>query len=180
MFTLNEWDAFCATLSNSPCKCILPRDFSVRKARCRPTVVVKHDVEADMGKALEVARIERRHGISAVFYVHSFFLREIRASRQLMEITRLGHEVGYHYDVLDSNEGDMDAASREFVEAVTRFSELGIDIRSSCPHGNPLKSFQPRWGRKGHMGHKIKPSPKHPRRATQGICSIQVLRPVFG
>jgi hypothetical protein len=51
----------------------------------------------------------------------------------------LGHEIGYHYDVLDENNGNLDAAVSQFKEHINFFSDNGFQIRTICPHGNPLK-----------------------------------------
>jgi len=56
----------------------------------------------------------------------------------LKEISDLGHEVSYHYDVLDSNHGNMDAAIKEFSNTVTEFKKVGFEIATICPHGNPI------------------------------------------
>ena len=71
--------------------------------------------------------------------MHSFFLRNPKSVDILKEIASLGHEVGYHYDVLDNNDGDKNNAIQEFREALSRFSDNGFTIKTVCPHGNPLK-----------------------------------------
>ena len=105
----------------------------------KPFVIIKHDVEDKLEKALKVSKIENSLGITATYYVHSFFLRSLKNVAILKEIVSLGHEVGYHYDVLDNNDGDKKKAVSEFGDALSCFSDNGLAISTVCPHGNPLK-----------------------------------------
>lgn len=56
----------------------------------------------------------------------------------LKQIQKLGHEVSYHYDVMDSNHGNIDAAIKEFLGNVKRFEEHGFPVVTVCQHGNPV------------------------------------------
>lgn len=102
-------------------------------------IIIKHDVEDKPEKALRLSKIEHSLGIKATYYVHSFFLKSPRSVAILKEIASLGHEIGYHYDVMDNNEGDKDKAKLEFEEALNDFKKNSLPIITVCPHGNPLK-----------------------------------------
>jgi hypothetical protein len=65
--------------------------------------LLRHDVDADVGRAAELARIESERGIRATYF---FMLRSPlynllgRANQRLaQEILELGHWLGLHYDV---------------------------------------------------------------------------------
>jgi hypothetical protein len=105
----------------------------------KPFIIIKHDVEDKPEKALKISKIEHSFGITSTYYVHSFFLRNPKNVSILREIISLGHEVGYHYDVLDNNNGDKNNATQEFREALSCFADNGFTIKTVCPHGNPLK-----------------------------------------
>ena len=102
-------------------------------------LIIKHDVEDKPEKALALSKIEHRFGIKATYYVHSFFLKNPKSLAILKEIVKLGHEVGYHYDVLDNNNGNKEKATEEFRQALKDFADQGLSIKTICPHGNPLK-----------------------------------------
>ncbi|MFA5250987.1 MAG: hypothetical protein WC454_00155 [Phycisphaerae bacterium] len=102
-------------------------------------IIIKHDVEDKPEKALKISKIEHGFGITSTYYVHSFFLRDPKSVAILKEIISLGHEIGYHYDVLDSNDGNKNSAIREFEKVLSDFADNGLPIRTVCPHGNPLK-----------------------------------------
>jgi hypothetical protein len=50
----------------------------------------------------------------------------------------MGHEIAYHYDVLDASRGDYQLALAQFEQHVDFFREQGFEIKTVCPHGNPL------------------------------------------
>ena len=102
-------------------------------------VIIKHDVEDKPAKAFKLSKIEHSFGITATYYVHSFFLRNPKHAAVLREIVSLGHEIGYHYDVLDNNDGDKNKAIKEFRKALSCFADKGFAVKTVCPHGNPLK-----------------------------------------
>lgn len=140
MPTYKEYTAFCQEICNSGVAL-----YSVCRA-CenigdldKPFVIIKHDVEDKPEKALKLSKIEHSLGIKATYYVHSFFLRNPEHVAVLREIAGLGHEVGYHYDVLDNNDGDKEKAIQEFREALSCFEDNGFTVKTVCPHGNPLK-----------------------------------------
>lgn len=133
--THNEWDRFCSSVDAAKCVTIseLP-DIAGDK----DWIAIKHDVETNLERALMIARIEAGHRIRATFFVQSYLLKG--NEKYLREIADLGHEVTYHYDVLDSNNGDFDLAVREFTRTVAEFERLGFLVSSVCPHGNPMMS----------------------------------------
>ena len=140
MPTYKEYVDFCRQICNTGVSL-----YTVEKA-CKnigdlnkPFIIIKHDVESKPEKALKISKIEHSFGIKATYYVHSFFLRNPKNIAILKEIISLGHEVGYHYDVLDSNDGDKNNATKEFRESLSFFAENGFTIKTVCPHGNPLK-----------------------------------------
>jgi len=99
-------------------------------------IAVKHDVETNVSKALELARIEAKYGINATYYVQSYLLDE---NYELLQIIQsLGHEVTYHYDVLDANAGNMEKAIVDFDKNIAKFKQYGFNVKTVCPHGNPV------------------------------------------
>ena len=103
---------------------------------CSGDVVIKHDVELLSKSSLDLAKIEHDFGIRSIFfYQFDVFIKDVE---MVKEISRLGHEIGYHYDVLDNNKGDFSAAALEFEENLRVFSDNGFDIKWICPHGNPI------------------------------------------
>ena len=71
-----------------------------RKEKCLPErlAILRHDVDGNISNALKMARVENRTGVFATYYFRMkprLFKPEI-----ISKISELGHEVGYHYEVL--------------------------------------------------------------------------------
>ena len=142
MTTYREYRSFCQEISRTGISRYTVEEAcrSVDALNDQQFVVIKHDVECAPQRALEMSHIEHAFGIKATYYVHSHFLRDSGSVAMFREIRNLGHEIGYHFDVLDSTDGDTTRAVLAFTEALSRFAENGFNVRTVCPHGNPLKS----------------------------------------
>lgn len=131
-FTYNNWDRFCEAISAY--NTILGKDIPLNSESS--WLVIKHDVETNPKKALELARIESKYGLRCTYYVQGDLVERYAAT--LQTIAKLGHEVTYHYDVLDANSGNMQEALKEFNMYLNSFKRLGLQVKSICPHGNPM------------------------------------------
>ena len=103
-------------------------------------IFIKHDVESKVCLALKTAEIEHELGHSATYYFQGSLLLQHQVADMVKHIATLGHEVAYHYDVLDACNGDFNAAFKEF----DRYKSIlevacGRQITTVCPHGNPTK-----------------------------------------
>ena len=111
----------------------------IEKAPAPGTLYLKHDVEARIDHAVRMAEIEHQEGHQATYYFQADLIYESNAEGHLRAIKSFGHEIAYHYDVLDAHDGDYASAIREFDENLAMFSSYGCDITTVCPHGNPTK-----------------------------------------
>lgn len=132
-FVQSEWNQFCSSIDSS--KCFTVSELPYLSSSCR-WIAIKHDVETNVKRAHDIALIEAKYGIRSTFFVQADLLD--KNLPQLLAISDLGHEVTYHYDVMDANNGDIQKATNEFLEIVTKFEKAGFAVNSVCPHGNPL------------------------------------------
>ncbi|AIT10013.1 hypothetical protein LO80_08540 [Candidatus Francisella endociliophora] len=132
MFIYSYWRELCKTISLN-CKTIHARD--ILNTSDDKWVLVKHDVETNVFKALELAKIEKEYGIKATYYVQADLVEPNHEC--LQEIQKLGHEIAYHYDVMDANKGSFHLAKLDFCNNLETFRKYGFDIKTVCPHGNP-------------------------------------------
>lgn len=136
MYTLKQWDSVCCQLSKNHNNFI--KAESLHENDMEMFTLLKHDVECKSYNALEVARVEAKYGIVSTFFIHSYFLYNESDIENFKDILALGHEIGYHYDVLDLNGGDWNLAKKQFQDDILLFKEkLNVNVRSICPHGNP-------------------------------------------
>ena len=139
MLTYQNWDKFCSKILNSKIKTLTAAEAVNHSKLKSKYLIIKHDVETNVAKALKLALIEKKYNINATYYVQSYLLDNKKNIEILREIYKLGHEVTYHYDVLDSNDGDFNLADKEFGINLKKFKKYGFKISTVCPHGNPIK-----------------------------------------
>ncbi len=137
VFTYSCWEAFCKKLSDNqlhsiPAKKLMHESFE------SPYIVLKHDVETNVASALQIAQIEQRYGHCGSYYVQAYLLSDEKNVAILKEMQHMGHEISYHYDVMDSNHGNIEAAIAEFQEKKRLFEDSGFQIETICQHGNPV------------------------------------------
>lgn len=122
-FTYKYWEDVCILIS------------ALNSERGGQSIIVKHDVECNSGKALEIAKISSQYNIRSVYYFQiDVFQNNINIAKKIED---LGHTIGYHYDVLDQSSGNYKLALDLFRYNLKVFSDSGFEIRHICPHGNP-------------------------------------------
>jgi len=66
-------------------------------------VLLRHDVDASLKQALNMAKIEKQLGVKSTYFVlfsnKYYNLFEKEGINELREISKLGHEIGLHYDL---------------------------------------------------------------------------------
>lgn len=135
IFVFNQWKNFCESLQKHGFVSIPACEVTTEK---RLYIVLKHDVETDVKKAYLMAKIEHQYGHRGSYYVQAYLLYYDSNIQLLREMQQMGHEISYHYDVMDSCHGDLDAAIEEFENNKKLFERYGFPIRTVCQHGNPV------------------------------------------
>lgn len=147
-FIYSEWDLFCKDLQREGIQSITAREI-LRKAQTDELdkrfrfVNLKHDVESQPQKALDLARIEHKYGHCATYYVQAYLMTESNKSI-FQEIQKLGHEVTYHHDVMDGAKGVLLEALSIYKKNVEKFKSFGFDVHTVCQHGNPVSDYENR------------------------------------
>lgn len=139
MFYYKNWDYFCRKLVESGVTLCTAEESLMLKKGTR-FVVLKHDVETFVPNAYKLANIEHKYGIKGSYYVQAYLMNDEENVRLLQEMQSWGHEISYHYDVLDAHAGDYEAAEKDFVEKSKVFAKAGLKYGTICQHGNPVKN----------------------------------------
>lgn len=137
IFTFGVWEEFCKKLSDNG-KHSMTAESVFDITDTEHYLVLKHDVETDVANALKIAEIEHKYGHRASYYVQSYLLDKPESLELLKKIKNLGHEVSYHYDVMDSSKGNIEKAIIEFEENKQKFEIAGFKLKTVCQHGNPV------------------------------------------
>lgn len=110
----------------------------------RPTAsvsILRHDVDRFPENALAMARLERAKGISSTYYVR--MKPRIFSPALVTELAELGHEVGYHYEVLSDAYGNWPRAAERF-EADLDTLRRYVPVTTVAAHGSPLSRWDNR------------------------------------
>ncbi|WMW25440.1 hypothetical protein RE474_01585 [Methanolobus sediminis] len=104
-------------------------------------IILRHDVDRSVERNLKMARLEHEFGISSTYYFRH--VKDVFIPDAIKEVAELGHEVGFHYEVMDKAKGNKEKALEIFK------NELGdlrryADVSTACMHGNPLVSWSNR------------------------------------
>lgn len=104
-------------------------------------VILRHDIDEKKQKALEFAELEKCNNVSATYY---FRILPVSFSRSLIQrIESMGHEIGYHYEDLSRNKGNIEKAIQEFETNLSTFRSFS-QIDTICMHGAALSKYDNR------------------------------------
>ena len=139
-FTLTKYKELCGVITDSE---FTP--LTVKKYLTEPTprkvVILRHDVDKKTENALKMAKIEHDFGIDTTYYFRA--IKKVFKPDIMKEIAGLGHEIGYHYEVLVRAKGDKKKAIELFERELTEFRRI-CDINTICMHGNSLSRWDNR------------------------------------
>lgn len=138
MFYLKNWEKFCCEIEKYNINKLTAAEVLTRQIN-NQFIILKHDVETKPMLALLLAKIEHKFNIKGSFYVQAYLLDDPDNLAIFNEIQKLNHEVSYHYDVLDANNGDYDKAKLDFEYNLEKFHAAGFNVKTVCQHGNPVK-----------------------------------------
>jgi hypothetical protein len=135
-FTLNKYKELCQKATKSGYEIITVSDYLTDLNRNK-VIVMRHDVDRFLNKALRMSQLEHSLGIRTTYY-----FRKSGFKRQdiIRSIAGMGHEIGFHYEVLDEAHGDYEDAITLFKEEIADLRKLA-KVETVCMHGNPLTKW---------------------------------------
>jgi hypothetical protein len=104
-------------------------------------LILRHDVDARPQNSLRFARIQAERGIAGTYYFR--MVPQSYDEAIIKEMVGLGHEVGYHYETMDTCRGNVDKAYNEFCSNLELFRKL-TPVKTISMHGSPLSKFDNR------------------------------------
>jgi len=140
-FTFAKYERLCHTLRESGYGFLTVIDYMGQPPSESKHVVMRHDVDRKVANALRMARIENEMEIRSTYY-----FRKARGTFEpdvIREVSDLGHEIGYHYEVLTRSRGDYDKAIHLFEEELSAFRAV-CDVRTICMHSRPERRWDNR------------------------------------
>lgn len=138
-FTMKKYGELCHALLSAGYAPLTVHQYISCKSS-EPAYILRHDVDRKPKNALKMARLEHTLGIHSTYYFRYpyTFKPEI-----MKEVQSLGHEIGYHYEVLSKAKGDGEKAIELFTEELEAFGSM-FDVRTISMHGRPLSRYDNR------------------------------------
>ena len=137
-FTLGKYEELCQTLQQK--YTIYPVYEYLLQKPAGNCALLRHDVDRRVINSLSMAGLEHDLGIRSTYYFrypYTFHEEIIR------KIHSLGHEIGYHYEVLSKTNGDYHKAITLFEEELQEFRKI-CRIDTISMHGRPQSRFDNR------------------------------------
>ena len=104
-------------------------------------LILRHDVDKLPYNSLHFSKFQSDNGIQGTYYFRispQSFNEEV-----IKEIASLGHEIGYHYETLDSANGNVEKAYDQFCRNLEEFRKI-VKIKTISMHGSPISRFDNR------------------------------------
>lgn len=101
-------------------------------------MIMRHDVDADASNALAMAEIDAAHGVRSTFYFR--MKPNVFRPTIIKKIQFLGHEIGYHYEVLSDANGDYQKAGKLFASHLRTLRKIA-PVKTACMHGRSLSKI---------------------------------------
>ncbi len=111
------------------------------KTPAQKIILLRHDVDDKKHNALAFAKIQAQHNIKGTYYFRT--VPQSYHEQVIKEIAALGHEIGYHYETMDTSRGNIDKAYDEFCRNLETFRKI-VPVTTICMHGSPLSKFDNR------------------------------------
>ena len=132
-FTYAEYERFLDRLGGRD---VVPlREF----ARGTGDLALRHDVDSRLDSALELARLEHARGLRATYFVlHTApYWDEPDLPARVRGLQDLGHEVGFHNDLVTLERVHGRDPRAALADALARLRRAGVDVVGAAAHGSP-------------------------------------------
>jgi hypothetical protein len=108
------------------------------ETRMERSFMLRHDVDLLPENSLRFAKIQSEMGVKGSYYFRA--VPESWDEGIIKEIADLDHEVGYHYENMDTCNGNLDKAWDDFRYHLDKLREL-VEVKTICMHGSPRSKF---------------------------------------
>jgi len=139
-FTLKKYNKLCQTIVSSEYVPLtvhkyLTLDYS---DKC---IILRHDVDRAIARAMDMAQLEHEYNIASTYYFRH--TEDVFHPEIMRKIADMGHEIGFHYEVMDKAKGNAEKAIEIFRQELEDMRAVA-EVATVCMHGNPLASWSNR------------------------------------
>ncbi|MBN2134731.1 MAG: hypothetical protein JW737_03290 [Acidobacteria bacterium] len=141
-FTVKKYKALIRVLLNEGYKTLSVEQAillsDVREAE--KIAIIRHDIDTrfDLPIAIEMATFENKNNVTASYYFRS--VPETFHTGTIEQIRDLGHEIGYHYEVMSLAKGNEAEAMKRFKRDLEELRRI-CEIKTICQHGGAMGHY---------------------------------------
>ena len=136
-FSIEKYEELCKSLKNSSYT-ILTVSSYIQNDNPNKFIILRHDIDKKPENAIKVAKLEKKYGITSTYYFRT--TDKIFKPELIKKISDLGHEIGYHYEVLAITNGNFDEAIKLFEKDLNALRKIS-KIKTICMHGSSLSKW---------------------------------------
>ncbi len=102
--------------------------------------IIRHDIDTmyDLKIAIEMAEYEQKNKVTASYYFRT--IPDVFDIETITKIYNMGHEIGYHYEVLALTDGDIKKGIELFKGDLVKLRKIS-PIETICQHGGTLGKY---------------------------------------
>ena len=104
-------------------------------------LILRHDVDRNSSQSVKIAKIASDLDIKGTFNFR--VLNNKVDDKAIISISKMGHEIGYHYEDLSIAKGDIDKAISLFKKNLNILRKF-CEIKTATMHGRPLSKYDNR------------------------------------
>ncbi len=104
-------------------------------------IILRHDVDDNIKYAVTMADMENSFGVYSTYYIRR--KPRVWKPKMISYIASLGHEIGYHYEVLSAAKGDIKKAKNIFLRELIQLRKYA-EVSTCCMHGNIFSKWDNR------------------------------------
>ena len=97
-------------------------------------VILRHDVDTSIDKALKIAEIEYNEGVKSTFFIllatKFYNIAEKDTLKMIKEISNLGHEIGLHFDEANYCSDNTEELIFREVDVMSKLIERNVNVVS--------------------------------------------------
>ncbi len=138
-FLYSHYEAFLDRLTDPSRFLVVPlREFRKVDPATRALVGLRHDVDARLNAALVFAQLEHTRGLRSTYFVlHTApYWQQPGLLESLRRLEELGHEVGFHYDLVTVQVVDGLDPRAVLASELARLRGAGLRIVGAAAHGS--------------------------------------------
>lgn len=135
-FTIDIYKKLILTLQNEGYNFQTFAEFI--KAPMAKSVILRHDVDKRPENSELFARIQNELNIKGTYYFRC--VPESYDEQIIRTISKMNHEIGYHYEEMDLCNGDVHAAIKLFEKNLKTLRDI-CPIETICMHGSPRSKY---------------------------------------